>query len=144
ELFVVVFAVFPFIYAINQLTGQFENPGYVLVLSPVLALLLCAGISTPAQALWVMGALVLLVGGSFYDFHANVAKGQAVPGCMERVAYLPRDLGPLVRTLDQLGVKRLYADYWLAYRIDYETGERIVAADGRSNALRVSPAGGVI
>lgn len=144
ELLIAVAAVFPFIYAINQLTGQFANPGYVLVLTPVLALLLCTAVSRPLAGLWVMGGVSLLVAGSFIDVHSKLVAGQPVTGCMVKVAYLPRDFGPLEHALDQHGIERLYADYWIAYRLDYETGERIIAADGRANALRVSAAGGVI
>jgi hypothetical protein len=144
ELLVAVVAVFPLIYAINQLTGTFLNPGYVLLLTPVLALVLCARISRPTQGLWAMGAVALLVVGTLVDLQTNEIKGQVAPGCMGKASFLPRDFGPLVGTLDQLGIKRLYADYWIAYRIDYETSERIIAADGRSNALRISSAGGVI
>jgi hypothetical protein len=143
ELLVAVIAVFPFIYAINQLTGTFANPGYVLLLTPVLALALCAGIPGPAQGLWVASAVALLVLGSFVDLQANERASNSA-GCMAKGSYLPRDFGPLLTTLDRLGIKRLYADYWTAYRIDYESNERIIAADGRSNALRVSRAGGVI
>ena len=72
-----------------------------------------------------MGAALLLVAGSLYDLHAAEVDGRPLPNFMGRGSYLPRDFGPLIRTLDRLGIKRVYASYWIAYRIDYETGERI-------------------
>ena len=33
--------------------------------------------------------------------------------------------------LDERGVDRLYADFWLAYRLTFETDERIVAAQSK-------------
>jgi hypothetical protein len=142
-LFVVV-AVFPLISAISQLTGVYTNPGYVDVLLPVLILALCAWISRPLQGLWAMGAAVVLLSGSFIDLHANEANVRSVSFCPESVSALPRSFDPLTTTLDRLHIARVYADYWIAYRIDFATGERIIAAEGRPNVLRVSPAGGVI
>jgi hypothetical protein len=43
----------------------------------------------------------------------------------------PRDLGPLVTALDGLGLDRVYGDFWLAYRVTFETDERIVAAQSK-------------
>jgi hypothetical protein len=39
----------------------------------------------------------------------------------------PRDLTPLIAALDRLHLDRVYADYWIAYRLDFATSERIVA-----------------
>jgi hypothetical protein len=43
--------------------------------------------------------------------------------------HVPAHLGPLIAELDRLHVDRVYAEYWDAYRIDFETDERIVAAE---------------
>ena len=48
----------------------------------------------------------------------------------------PRDLGPLISTLDDLGVDRVYADFWLAYRLTFDTDERIIAAQNKFTELR--------
>jgi hypothetical protein len=40
---------------------------------------------------------------------------------------VPRDLSPLVSTLDRLGLDRVYTAYALAYRLDFDTNERILA-----------------
>ena len=111
--------------------GLPSTPAMCSCSTPVLALVLCASITRPGQGLWAMGAVVLLVGGSFIDLQANEVNGQAVLDCAAKGSYLPRDFGPLVGELDRLGIRRLYADYWTAYRIDYEASEHIIAADGR-------------
>jgi hypothetical protein len=41
----------------------------------------------------------------------------------------PRDMGPIVSTLDRLRLDRVYADYWIAYLVDFATKERIVAVE---------------
>ena len=40
----------------------------------------------------------------------------------------PRDFGGLVSTLDGLGLDHVYADYWIAYRLAFDTRERIIAS----------------
>jgi 4-amino-4-deoxy-L-arabinose transferase-like glycosyltransferase len=142
-LFLVV-AVFPLISALNQLTGVWASPGYVDVLLPVLLLVFCAGVSQPLQGLWTMGAAVLLLSGTFIDLQANEAAIRPVAFCPANLAGLPRDFGPAIQELDRLGITRAYADNVIADRITFATGERIVVAEGRANALRVSAAGGVI
>ena len=143
-LFLVV-AVFPLISAINQLTGVYTSPGYVDVLLPVLMLAVCAWVSSPLQGLWAMGAATLLLSGAFIDLKTNEASVRSIPFCpVSNVSTLPRDFGPLIGALNRLGISRVYASYWIAYRIDFATGEKIVAAEGRPNALRISKADGVI
>ena len=41
----------------------------------------------------------------------------------------PRSLSPLVAELDRLGIDRVFTNYWLAYRLDFDTNERIVAVE---------------
>jgi 4-amino-4-deoxy-L-arabinose transferase-like glycosyltransferase len=144
ELLVVVAACFPLVAAVNQLTGTSMNPVYVVVLMPVLALLLCSGIRSPAQGLWAMGGVALLLSGSLVDLRASEVNGQAAPGCLAPGGYLPRDFGQLTDTLTALQIQRVYASYWVAYRIDYETSERIIAADGRPSSLWIRPGGAVV
>ncbi len=38
---------------------------------------------------------------------------------------------PAVATLDDLGLDRVYADFWLSYRLTFDTDERIVAAQSK-------------
>ena len=45
------------------------------------------------------------------------------------VPYAPRSFAPLIATLDRLGIDHVYADYWIAYRLDFATQERIIAAE---------------
>jgi len=43
----------------------------------------------------------------------------------------PRDTTPLIDTLDRLPLDRVFADYWIAYRLDFATKERITAVENR-------------
>ncbi len=92
-----------------------------------------------------MGAAVLLLSGTFIDLQANEAAIRPVAFCPANLVGLPRDFGPAD---PGAGPPRHHPrstpTTWIADRITFATGERIIAAEGRSNALRVSPAGGVI
>ena len=57
--------------------------------------------------------------------HTTNAKGL---GPRHAVQWVPRDLGPLISTLDRLDLDRVYAEYWLAYRLSFDSEERIIAA----------------
>jgi hypothetical protein len=138
----VVAAVFPFVYVISPKTVfSLGTPRFIVVLSPVLALLLAQVATTYLKAALIL-ALAALV--SVVTLHrmdewfrqsrppATYAKGL---GPRQAVQAVPRDLGPLVHALDRLGLDHVYADYWLAYRLDFDTRERIVAAESRFGTI---------
>jgi 4-amino-4-deoxy-L-arabinose transferase-like glycosyltransferase len=115
--------VFPLFYAASTFTWLNTEPRYVAFVYPVLALLVAyAARREAAAAAIVLVALALAVGGAAGMVHRNLmaqhADGQAVPA----------DFGPLIRELRQRGVDRVYASYWLAHRITFESRERVVAA----------------
>jgi hypothetical protein len=41
---------------------------------------------------------------------------------------VPRDFTPLISTLDGLRLDHVYADYWIAYRLAFDTRERVIGA----------------
>jgi hypothetical protein len=45
------------------------------------------------------------------------------------VQLVPRNIDSLVRMLDRLGIDHVYTNYWLAYRLDFDTRERITAIE---------------
>jgi len=50
---------------------------------------------------------------------------------------IPRSFSPLVAALDERGLDRVFADYWVAYRLDFETHERLVAAEALLPTLSI-------
>jgi len=122
-LLVVVAVVFPFVYALSSFTWLVDEPRYVYILSPVLALLVASLLTSwprvlaafAAATVLTVSGLVAIDRGDQYRLRAD---GLDVPA----------DFDPLVQQLDRLGVERVYADYWVAYRLAFETGERIIAA----------------
>jgi 4-amino-4-deoxy-L-arabinose transferase-like glycosyltransferase len=111
--------VFPFLYALSPWTVESGDPRYLSVLTPVLALLLAQLAVRPSAG----AALVLAAGAlTFTMLHTSYREAEAaVPGFGA-----PRDFRPLIRTLDRLGVKYVYSSHWIAYRLAFETNERII------------------
>ena len=138
-LLVVIAVAFPFLSALSTFTWLVDEPRYVYILSPVLALLVGSVLTTwqralvglsVATALTVVG-LVAIGRSDQYRLRADGL-------------YVPADFRPLIRELDRLRIDRVYADYWVAYRLAFETDERIVAAQSPQEHYRNEGNGRVI
>jgi hypothetical protein len=116
SLIYVVAIVFPFVYAISQWTIESSDPRYLVGFTPVLALLFgqLATSRLRGAALLAFGAIVSVV---VLHNHIVTYPPQTDP---------PRDFRPLIATLDRLGVHYVYSSHWVAYRLAFETNERII------------------
>ena len=138
---------FPFLYAASSFTWLVEEPRYLLLLMPVLALLLAEGLRRPSVA-----AVALAI--AFALSFTGLARMEGSFRYETRTGHMdvPDDLGPLLDALDARGVRTVRADYWVAERITFESRERIVAnshryppfterVDASANPARVFVAG---
>src|SRR5204863_67473 len=107
-----------------------RDPKYLVVLAPVLVLLFAQLATTypRAVALLALAAVVSFVSLKRLDhYYATVPQQPPVA---------PRDIGPLIRTLDEYGLNRVYATYWVTYRLDFDTRERIIASQSKLERVR--------
>ena len=116
SLLYVVALAFPFVYTLAPATFFSQEPKYLVVLSPVLVLLVAQLATTYWRATAVV-AVALVV--SIATLHRMETYFRTVPA---QPPAAPRDLGPLISTLDRLGLDRVYADFWLAYALTFDTG----------------------
>lgn len=117
---------FPFVYAISAYTIESGDPRYLVVYTPVLVLLLAQLATT-----WLRGSVLIALGAlmSFVVMHNAIANyGTQIDP--------PRNFRPLIATLDGLGVHYVYSSHWVAYKLAFETNERIIAV--KSNWESVS------
>jgi hypothetical protein len=127
-----IVAVFPFLYALSPLTSDSLEPRYTVVLMPVIVLLVAQLARTVA-----LGAAIVAIGCAVSVVAVDRMNAWfRSPGLGYPTA--PRSLAPLVAELDRLHLDRVYADYWLAYVLDFDTKERIVAAQSRFGDVRFS------
>ena len=119
----VTVALFPFALALSPFAYYVDTPRYVVAIAPAIALLLGALIAR-APTFAVAGialALILSVAGL-----ARLERdGLHVIGHPH--GGIPKDISPLIALLEREGANRVLADYWIAYRISFESEERVIA-----------------
>lgn len=115
---------YPVLQSLSPLAGLNVEPRYLVLLAPVLALGLAdvAARTVPRAALLA----VLLAGLSVNGIRELNRQDPPVPPVGG--VRVPADLGPALRALERAGETRVRAHYAIAYRITFESGERIVAA----------------
>ena len=112
---------FPFLYALSPYTWYVTEPRYLLVLSPVIALLVSAPLgSARAAAAVLVGAVALSLVG-----FAAMGRGTAFESRNGNVT-MPADIEPIVTALEQRGITRAVSEYWLSYRIILATKEHVI------------------
>jgi 4-amino-4-deoxy-L-arabinose transferase-like glycosyltransferase len=138
---VIFVALFPFIYAYLPASWYWRDGRYALYLSPVLALLvasaLCAlalrssRLARAAPALGLIAAVVMTLSAA-----ARLAPYERLAGSSgARATWTSwradpdQWLAPLVVALHRSHVAHVYAGYWVAYPLTFETAARVVATD---------------
>jgi 4-amino-4-deoxy-L-arabinose transferase-like glycosyltransferase len=122
EPLLVALAFYPIFYLSSSFGYYRDAPKYLVMLAPVPALLLGRLLQGRVRAALALAAAVAIsfVGiRQIEDTGRYVAHVPNVP--------VPKDISPLIETLEREGVTRVFADYWLAYRITFESNERIIA-----------------
>ncbi len=120
-----VAAAFPLIWALSRRVSFLTaTPRFLIVLTPVIALLLAqAGRRIGAAVALVAVALAIsIVSLNRMDADARAFHPHGLP-------VTPRNISPLEARLRGLHLDHVYADYWIAYRLDFDSHERIVASE---------------
>ncbi len=122
ELLLFVCLVFPIFYILSPYSYLSSEPRYLTPLAPVIALLAARWIqSTRTAAVVLSGAFALSLAGLLVMDRDRLAISE-VHG-----KQMPLTVQPVIDTLQRAGVRRAYADYWVAYLIDFVSGEQIIA-----------------
>jgi Dolichyl-phosphate-mannose-protein mannosyltransferase len=119
-----VAAAYPFLYAISPATWLVDEPRYVVMLMPALVLLLVQGIRRFATGAFVVAGGIALSAFVLARLATSPAYDQRADGLD-----IPASFTPLVHELDRRSLDHVFADYWVAYRLDFQTHERVVAAE---------------
>jgi dolichyl-phosphate-mannose-protein mannosyltransferase len=121
ELLLLVGAAFPFLYASSSFTFFVDEPRYLVFLAPIPALLLAAGL---VRAGLIPTAVALLCLGTFSAVGLVQMERQGRYSPLR----VPSNIDPVLETLERHHVRHVLANYWIAYRITFESRERIVAS----------------
>jgi hypothetical protein len=112
-------AVFPLVHALSPLAHYVGEGRYLVYFVPWLALALATVATGRAGALVVVGAAAAV------SLFAFVRVGEPpMPYASDRP--VPERLGPLVADLERWGLTHAYADYWIAYRVVFESEEEVL------------------
>lgn len=122
---VLLVILFPWLFALSAFGGFVQEPRYYLPLHAglvLLAALLCASLHRwkPVAGVVLCAGILLTHGHQILHFHFESAQ----PNVQARRA--PLDLSPVYAYMEEKGIEAAYANYWLAYRMTFETQERVI------------------
>ena len=138
SLLISIAVAYPFIYAISSYTWLIDEPRYLVLLTPVVVLLLCLPVTTLPRGAVAIGLALALSVATFARLDVDRYRIQA-DGHL-----VPREFAPLIAELDRLGIDRVFGQYWIVYRLDFESRERIIAAETDTGTLAERRPGAVL
>ena len=113
----------PLVFAINPLAGTTLIPRYTYL--PLAFVALAAGrlATRPRTALVATAMVVVLAGATaLHPFKAGQIR---------------TPLAEVEAALDRRGIRHVYADYWIGYRLAFESGQRILVTPFNGSTRRV-------
>jgi 4-amino-4-deoxy-L-arabinose transferase-like glycosyltransferase len=122
-LFAVAIA-YPFLYAISPSTWLVDEPRYVLLLVPVLVLLFAQGLTTVRRGALAVAAAAALSAFVMVRLSSSAEYDRRADGL-----FVPSDFKPLIAALERREIDRVFSSYWIAYRLNFETRERLIASE---------------
>jgi uncharacterized membrane protein len=120
-LLILVVIAFPLLWGAFPVSGVIGEGRYVLFILPAVVLLLAYAARSPVVQ------VVLLVAA----FSVSVDGVHRIRCCTQPLApdvAMPHHTGPLIDALEAHHVTRFEGNYWIVYRVAFETNERIVGA----------------
>lgn len=127
-------ASYPFVFAVFPTSWVVGEGRYLLFLAPAVWLALA---SLPPTRWRAVLPLALPLIGALAIADLGVIKDKSLPLAVD--VLVPNDDRDLRRLLDDEGVTRAYADYWVAYRTTFETDERVVVTPDIVEQVRYPP-----
>lgn len=123
--FVMGLAMLPFIFAALPTSWYVREPRYLYFTWPLVVLVVGGALGTFRNQKLALGVLVLIAAGSVASTAVMVQRGESVKGLWD---FAPGDLRPVIARLNAEGHDRVFADYWIAYRLALATDEKVIAS----------------
>ena len=120
-LLILVVLAFPLLWGVFPVSGVIGEGRYVMFLMPAFVLLLMYAARHPVvQVVLLLGALGVSADGVHRITCCTSPRAPDVA--------MPLHTGPLIDALEQMHVHAFYGDYWIAFRVAFETDEKIVGS----------------
>lgn len=128
SLLLLVVLAYPLLFALSPYSWFVAHPRYLYYLTALLALLLARGLVALRWGGIAVGlvAVMTLSTAAFAVMYQRGVFFASAEGVL-----IPEDLGPAVDYMTARGIEHVYADYWLAYVVAFESDERITATPYR-------------
>jgi hypothetical protein len=120
---VVPVVAFPFLYAVSTTSWYTAEPRHGMLIAPLMLMLAVSLV--PRAALAQIACFVVLAVMTSSSLWSLRDLGERSPGM---ATVHPGKLAPVIETMERNGLHACYADYWIAYRITFETEEDIICA----------------
>jgi hypothetical protein len=123
EVLLVIAGTYPLMYAASSFTAYVADARYLYMLSPVTALLI--GYALARWRLRVVGLAVILV---MSCAGLAITNGYVESRIGTSDDQPPIELTDSITVLEDEGLDRVFTDYWVAYKLTFESGEEIIAS----------------
>ena len=120
-LLAIALAVYPVLHSLGPVGGFTSEGRYFFCLMPLIALALARA----ARTRWAVALLFALLIPSTLTGIWSMPRGDsgATSG-----KFIPRSMTSLISSLEAENVDAVFADYWIAYRLTFESRERVIAS----------------
>jgi Dolichyl-phosphate-mannose-protein mannosyltransferase len=115
--------VFPVFYFVSPYTWLESEPRYLTLVMPVFALLIAYAMKNLWRTAAILGIAVALSVGGMVELQRHHVAAFRTEGTA-----MPSSIGPVLQTLRQNDIHYAFASYWVAWRITFESNEKIIAA----------------
>lgn len=124
-LLLLIAAAYPFLYSVSPMVWWLEDARYLLFLGPAISLLLARAVTAlPRSTHAALGLSIVASALAAAGLVVPIAAGIA-PTAPD--VTVPEDVEPLVSTLEDLDRMEVFANYWVANRVAFESREQIAA-----------------
>jgi len=120
---VVPVLVFPFLYGVSTTNWYTAEPRHGMLIAPLMLMLAVAIVPRALPAQLAAFGLALLLTVTTLGFVRDV--GDRYPGL---ATVRPGKLAPVIASMEAQGLDSCYADYWIAYRLVFESKEHIICS----------------
>ena len=122
----VALVAYPLVHALMPVASYTGEARYLYLYAPVVVLVVARAVRHPAAITGAFAVMAVSTVGALSTVQlwmTGVESNKAVPA----------ELGPLIRALEAEKIDAVMADYWIAYRLTFESRERIIAAGVPTN-----------
>jgi len=123
----VALVAYPMVHALLPVANFTGEARYLYLYTPILALVVARAVRHPLAIAGAFGVMLAFTVGTLTTITLPMSAGSVY----ERA--IPAKLAPVIKALEAEKIDTVMSDYWIAYRLTFESRERIVGAGVPAN-----------